>query len=97
MKRFLAWLSSTVIHFIGWSLRMTIEDRGGILDQPAHPPVIIAFWHNRTALMAYFYEQPRRAVQDRRRGAVRHPGGAGQQFAARHLRHADGHPRRERR
>jgi lysophospholipid acyltransferase (LPLAT)-like uncharacterized protein len=56
MKRFLAWLSSTVIHFIGWSLRMTIEDRGGILDQPAHPPVIIAFWHNRTALMAYFYE-----------------------------------------
>jgi lysophospholipid acyltransferase (LPLAT)-like uncharacterized protein len=56
MKRFLAWLSSTVIHFIGWSLRVTVEDRGGILDQPDHPPVIIAFWHNRTALMAFFYE-----------------------------------------
>jgi lysophospholipid acyltransferase (LPLAT)-like uncharacterized protein len=56
MKLFLAWLSSAVIHLIGWSLRMTIEDRGGILDQPDHPPVIIAFWHNRTALMAYFFE-----------------------------------------
>ncbi len=57
MKRFSAWLSSLVIHLIGWTLRMTVEDRGGILDQPGHPPVIIAFWHNRTALMAYFYER----------------------------------------
>jgi lysophospholipid acyltransferase (LPLAT)-like uncharacterized protein len=56
MKRFLAGLSSTIIHFVGATLRMTVEDRGGILDQPGHPPVIIAFWHNRTALMAYFYE-----------------------------------------
>ena len=56
MKRFLAWLSSVLIHLIGASLRMTVEDRGRILDQPEHPPVIIAFWHNRTALMAYFYE-----------------------------------------
>jgi lysophospholipid acyltransferase (LPLAT)-like uncharacterized protein len=56
MKRFLAWLSSLVIHLIGSTLRMTVEDRGHILDQPEHPPVIIAFWHNRTALMAYFYE-----------------------------------------
>jgi lysophospholipid acyltransferase (LPLAT)-like uncharacterized protein len=56
MKRFLAWLSSALIHLIGATLRMTVEDRGGILNQPDHPPVIIAFWHNRTALMAYFYE-----------------------------------------
>ena len=56
MNRFLAWLSSLLIHLIGASLRMTVEDRGNILDQPEHPPVIIAFWHNRTALMAYFYE-----------------------------------------
>ena len=57
MKPFLAWLSSFLIHLIGASLRLTIEDRGAILDQPEHPPVIIAFWHNRTALMAYFYER----------------------------------------
>lgn len=57
MKRFTVWLSSLVIHLIGSTLRMTIEDRGGILNQPGHPPVIIAFWHNRTALMAYFYER----------------------------------------
>ena len=57
MKRFLAWFSSLVIHLIGSTLRMTVEDRGSILDQPEHPPVIIAFWHNRTALMAFFYER----------------------------------------
>jgi lysophospholipid acyltransferase (LPLAT)-like uncharacterized protein len=56
MKRFLAWFCSTVIHAIGWSMRVTVEDRGNILDQPDHPPVIIAFWHNRVVLMAYFYE-----------------------------------------
>jgi len=56
MKRFLAWFSSLVIHLIGSTLRTTVEDRAGIVDQPEHAPVIIAFWHNRTALMAYFYE-----------------------------------------
>jgi lysophospholipid acyltransferase (LPLAT)-like uncharacterized protein len=57
MKRFLAWLSSFVIHLVGSTLRMTVEDRGNVVNQPDHPPVIIAFWHNRTALMAYFYER----------------------------------------
>jgi lysophospholipid acyltransferase (LPLAT)-like uncharacterized protein len=57
MKRVLVWLSSVVIHVVGASLRMTVEDLGGVLDQPEHPPVIIAFWHNRTALMPYFYER----------------------------------------
>jgi lysophospholipid acyltransferase (LPLAT)-like uncharacterized protein len=57
MKRFLAWFSSRVIHLIGSTLRMTVEDRGGVIDQPEHPPVIIAFWHNRTVLMVYFYER----------------------------------------
>ncbi|HEY0256413.1 MAG TPA: hypothetical protein VGC39_03140, partial [Candidatus Methylacidiphilales bacterium] len=56
MKRFSVWLISAVIHGIGATLRMKLEDRGGILHQPEHPPVIIAFWHNRTALMAYFYD-----------------------------------------
>ncbi len=57
MKRFLSWISSQVIHLIGSTLRMTVEDHGNIVDQPDHPPVIIAFWHNRTVLMAYFYER----------------------------------------
>jgi lysophospholipid acyltransferase (LPLAT)-like uncharacterized protein len=56
MKSFLVWFSSRVIRLIGSTLCMTVEDRGGVLDQPEHSPVIIAFWHNRTALMAYFYE-----------------------------------------
>jgi len=57
MKPFLAWLSWLLIRLIGFTLRMTVEDRGNVVDQPEHPPVIIAFWHNRTALMAYFYER----------------------------------------
>jgi lysophospholipid acyltransferase (LPLAT)-like uncharacterized protein len=56
MKRFLAWLSSMVIRSVGITLRMTVEDPAGVLDHPERPPVIIAFWHNRTALMALFYE-----------------------------------------
>ena len=57
MNRFLAWLSSLVIHLIGSTLRMTVEDHANVVDQPVHPPVIVAFWHNRTALMPYFYER----------------------------------------
>lgn len=57
MKSFLAWFSWLVIRLIGATLRVSLEDRGGILNQPDHLPVIIAFWHNRTALMACFYER----------------------------------------
>jgi len=55
MRRFLAWLSPFIIRAIGRSLRMTLDDRGSILNKPDRPPVIIAFWHNRTALMAFFF------------------------------------------
>jgi len=65
MKRLLARLSAILIRAIGYTLRMTLDDRGGILNRPDHPPIIIAFWHNRTALMALFQErycQPRTTV-----------------------------------
>ena len=55
MKRFLAWLCAQLIGLIGASLRVTVEDRAQILNRPDHPPIIIAFWHNRTALMTYFW------------------------------------------
>jgi lysophospholipid acyltransferase (LPLAT)-like uncharacterized protein len=57
MNSFSVWLSALVIRAVGWTLRMKVDDHGAILDQPEHPPVIIAFWHNRTALMAFFYER----------------------------------------
>jgi len=57
MKRFLPWFSWLVTWLIGASLRVTIEDRGGVINNPEHPPVVLAFWHNRTALMACFYER----------------------------------------
>jgi len=57
MKPLLVWLSHGLIYLIGSSLRMKVEDRAGVLDHPEHAPVIIAFWHNRTGLMPYFYER----------------------------------------
>ena len=57
MKRFLVWLCAWLIRLPGYTLRVTIEDRAGVANQPDHPPVIIAFWHNRTALMPVFYER----------------------------------------
>jgi hypothetical protein len=57
MKRFFAWLSAGLIRVLGATLRMTIEDHGGIINRPEHDPFIIAFWHNRTAFMALFHER----------------------------------------
>jgi lysophospholipid acyltransferase (LPLAT)-like uncharacterized protein len=57
MNRFLIRFSSGLIHLIGSTLRLTVEDRGGIINLPDHQPVIIAFWHNRVALMAYIYKR----------------------------------------
>jgi len=57
MKTYYPWLASMLIRAIAATLRVTVEDRGGILDKPDHAPVIIAFWHNRTFLMAPYYEK----------------------------------------
>ena len=65
MKKFSAWLCAFLIRLVGFTFRMEIEDRGGILDQLDHPPVIIAFWHNRIITAAIFWERhcrPRRAL-----------------------------------
>jgi lysophospholipid acyltransferase (LPLAT)-like uncharacterized protein len=56
MKHFLVLLSVGVMRTVAYTLRMTVRDGGNIIDQPEHPPVIIAFWHNRTTLMASLYE-----------------------------------------
>ena len=53
MKTFLAWLSWQVIRLIGSTLRFTIDDHALILDRAERTPVVMAFWHNRVALMAY--------------------------------------------
>jgi lysophospholipid acyltransferase (LPLAT)-like uncharacterized protein len=57
MKKALPWLSALIIRAITATLRITTEDNGGILDKPERDPVIMAFWHNRTFLMAIFYEK----------------------------------------
>jgi len=57
MKHFVVWLSSLVIRLVGSTLRMTLDDCGHVLNHPDHPPVIVAFWHNRTALIAFFHER----------------------------------------
>lgn len=65
MKRFSAWLCAFMIRALGMSLRVRATDHGGILDKPDHPPVIIAFWHNRILTAAVFWDRhcrPRRAL-----------------------------------
>jgi lysophospholipid acyltransferase (LPLAT)-like uncharacterized protein len=57
MKRIWPKLLALFIRAVVATLRITTEDAGGVLDKPDHPPVIIAFWHNRTFLMAPFYER----------------------------------------
>ena len=57
MKRLLVWFSAAMIRLIGSTLRMKVDDHAKIFHHPDHPPVIIAFWHNRVGLTAYFYER----------------------------------------
>ncbi len=57
MKKLFPWISALAIRLLVSTLRIKVEDRGGIFDQPDHPPVILAFWHNRLFLMASFHER----------------------------------------
>lgn len=57
MRRLLVWLSAVVIRSLGATLRISVEDYARLLESPDHPPVIIAFWHNRVGLIAYLYER----------------------------------------
>ncbi len=57
MRRVLVWLSEALIRLIGGSLRMTVEDNAQVFQRADYPPVIIAFWHNRVGLTAYFAER----------------------------------------
>jgi lysophospholipid acyltransferase (LPLAT)-like uncharacterized protein len=57
MQRFLAWVCSWMIRLPGYTLRVTVDDYAGVMNNPTHPPIIAAFWHNRTALMPLFYER----------------------------------------
>lgn len=57
MKKHYPWLASLLIRAIASTLRVTIEDSGGIINKPNHAPAILAFWHNRTFLMAPYYEK----------------------------------------
>ena len=57
MTKLLPKLLALLIRAIVATLRVTTDDRGGILLKPDHEPAILAFWHNRTFLMAPFYER----------------------------------------
>jgi lysophospholipid acyltransferase (LPLAT)-like uncharacterized protein len=57
MKKYYPRLAALLIRAIASTLRVTVDDRAGILHRPDRAPVIIAFWHNRTFLMAPYYEK----------------------------------------
>ena len=65
MRRFLPWLCAALIRVLGATVRVREFDHGGVINKPDHPPVIIAFWHNRIfmAMIGWFrYCRPRRAL-----------------------------------
>ena len=47
MNRFLTWLCWAIIRLLSATLRIRGLDHGGVMNKPDHPPVIIAFWHDR--------------------------------------------------
>jgi len=57
MKRYLSWFSALLIRGLGATLRVKLEDAGGVFNQPDHAPIIFALWHNRLLLMPLFYER----------------------------------------
>jgi len=57
MKKFLPLLSEWIIRLWVSTLRVKVEDHAGVLNKPDHPPVILAFWHNRLFLMPSFWER----------------------------------------
>jgi hypothetical protein len=57
MKKLLPGFAAFVIRVIAATMRVKTDDRGGILYEPDHPPMILAFWHNRMLLAAPFYER----------------------------------------
>ena len=57
MRRVLVFFSEALIRLIGWSLRMKVEDHAQVFHRADYPPVIVAFWHNRVGLTAYFAER----------------------------------------
>jgi len=40
-------LAAGLIRVIGWTLRMNVEDRSGLLNRDLKQPMIWTFWHNR--------------------------------------------------
>jgi lysophospholipid acyltransferase (LPLAT)-like uncharacterized protein len=57
MKKFFPKFIGFIIRVIAATQRVTVDDRAGVLKVRDREPVIIAFWHNRTFLMAPFYER----------------------------------------
>jgi len=50
-------ITALFIRAVTATMRVTIDDRAGVLRRPDHEPVILAFWHNRMFLMTSFYER----------------------------------------
>jgi lysophospholipid acyltransferase (LPLAT)-like uncharacterized protein len=57
MRKLLTGVAAALIRLLGATLRMTVEDHARVFHRPDHPPVIIAFWHNRVGLAGYFHQR----------------------------------------
>ncbi len=77
--RWLGRLAALAIGLVGRTLRVTVEDRAGILGRRPEHPLIWVFWHNRIFAMPMIY---RRFLSDRKGAVLTSPSRDGGVIAA---------------
>lgn len=64
--RVVGFLVAWLIRAVCVTLRVRMEDRGGVVESPPGAPMIWVFWHNRMFVLPYYY----RKFLPSRRGAI---------------------------
>jgi len=55
--RLLAAIGSRIARLLIFTLRLRVEDRGGVFQTPMAKPLLWAFWHNRLLIVPYLFER----------------------------------------
>lgn len=49
-------IGAPLLRLLWWTLRVSVDDRGRLLERPLEEPSIYAFWHNRMLLLPPFHQ-----------------------------------------
>jgi lysophospholipid acyltransferase (LPLAT)-like uncharacterized protein len=55
--RMTGWLIATVVRCLGMTLRISLEDRAGVLTKNPEYPMLWVFWHNRLIVTPLVYQK----------------------------------------